>query len=234
MATRQTWALLHSEFRRRLIALFDAAQDAGMDVGIGEGWRSSDVQRRTFLARHSEVRTGGCCTFEGKRWALMPPNAHAAPPGRSYHEEVDMPSGRWAVAADLVGDLGFAHQQADIHGLTHFASVNNEPWHFQPKELPTSRTNYAGEELASSEDVTMIVLDWRAGTPSWVACLWTGDVLSWIVDGHADAVLRNAGVKRVVVGDDQFLGVIRSSRTQGSVPPPLTKVMTDAWRKQAS
>jgi hypothetical protein len=234
MTTRQTWAKLHPEFRRRLVALFDEAQDNGTDVGLGEGWRSSDVQRRTFLARHSQVRTGGCCTFEGKRWALNRGQAHAAPPGLSYHEDVTMPSGVWALAVDLVGNLDFAQRVATKHQLAHFRFVNNEPWHFQPFEVPTSRNKYDGHELlVPAEDIDMIVLDWKPNTPSWVACLWTGDVLTWIVNGHADAVLRNANMKRVTVSDDQLLGVIASSTTKGPPPPPLTKPMADMWRKQA-
>lgn len=232
MATRQTWAMLHPEFRRRLIVLFDAAQDAGTDVGIGEGWRSSEQQQRVFLERHRQMPSGGCCGWDGKRWMLRDGMAHAAPPFRSYHESVGMPSGLWAVAADLVGDLAFAHSQAEQLGLVHFTNVNNEPWHFQPSELPTSRVNYDGREL-DVEDVDMIVLDYRPNTTGWTACLWTGDTLTWIVNGHADAVLRSAQVRRVVVTEEQLLGVINSSVTKLPKPSGLPKSLSDAWSKRA-
>ena len=232
MATRQTWAMLHPEFRRRLMALFDAGRDVGRDVGIGEGWRSSEQQERVFLQRHVQVASGGCCGFDGKRWQLRQGMAHAAPPFRSYHESVGMPSGLWALAADLVGDVKWANANADRFGLRHFAQVNDEPWHHQPSEVPVSRSNYDGREL-DVEEVDMMVLDYRPGTPGWIACLWTGDRLSWIVDGHADAVLRTAGVRRVVVDDAQLLGVINSSVTKLPAPTGAPKNITDAWKKQA-
>lgn len=231
MTTRQTWALLHPEFRRRLLALFDHAQASGTDLGVGEGWRSSDVQRRTFLARHVEVSSGGCCTFEGRRYALIPPNAHAAPPGRSYHESVLMPSGSFAVAADLVGDLAFGKANAARFALVEFSEVNNEPWHFQPAELPISRADYDGSDLDApqAQEVDMIALDLRPGTPQWVATLWTGETLGHIVNGHADAVLRSANVTRVTVTDDQLLGVINSSATVTDAPTGLSTNLRNAW-----
>ena len=233
MATRQTWALLHPEFRRRLIALFDHAQASGTDLGIGEGWRSSDVQRRTFLARHSEVMSGGCCNFEGKRWALIPPNAHAAPPGLSFHETCITTSGNVAMAADLVGDLGFGKANAARFGLVEFSNVNDEPWHFQPAELPVSRSRYDGRDLdvlpVGTQEVNMIALDLKPGTPQWVATLWTGETLGWIVNGHADAVLRGANVTRVTVTEEQLLGVINSSATVTDAPTGLPTNLRNAW-----
>jgi hypothetical protein len=234
MATRQTWALLHPEFRRRLVHLFDLAQESGTDLGIGEGWRSSDSQRRTFLARHAEVRSGGCCTFEGRRYALIPPNAHAAPPGLSFHETTITASGNVAMAADLVGDLAFGRAHAAEVGLVEFSNVNSEPWHFQPSEIPTSRSRYDGRDLTAwdlpgTSEVDMIALDYKPGSPQWVATLWTGETLGHVVNGHADAVLRSAKVGRVTVNDDQFLGVINSSATTTAAPSGMSSTLTRAW-----
>jgi len=232
MATRQTWALLHPEFRRRLVTLFDHAQQSGTDLGIGEGWRSSDLQRRTFLARHMEVRSGGCCSFEGKRWNLIPPNAHAAPPGLSFHESAITATGMVAMAADLVGDLAFGRDNAARFGLVEFSQVNNEPWHFQPSELPTSRSRYDGRDLTIwpiGSEVDMIVLDYKPGTTEWIAVLWTGETLGWIVNGHADQVLRGANVTRVTVTADQFLGVINSSATVTDAPTSMPANLRNAW-----
>lgn len=231
MATRQTWAMLHPEFRRRLLALFDDAQANGKDIGIGEGWRSSEQQARVFFQRHLEVSSGGCCRVEGKRYQLRPGMAHAAPPFRSYHESVGFPSGSWAAAADLVGDITWAHSRVADYGLLHFAEVNNEPWHFQPSELPRSRAKYSGQELDAGE-VDMICLDYQPNTPGWVATLWCGDTLAWIVNGHADAVLRAAGVKRVTVTKDQFAGVIRSSQTVSQPPDGLPADLRNLWKAQ--
>lgn len=231
MITRQTWVMLHPEFRRRLLTLFDDARAAGKDIGIGEGWRSSEQQSRVFFERHLEVPAGGCCRVDGKRYQLKPGVAHAAPPFRSYHESVGFPTGLWAAAADLVGDITWAHPRVADYGLVHFTNVNNEPWHFQPAELPRSRTNYSGTELDTAE-VDMICLDYQPNTSGWVATLWCGDTLSWIVDGHADQVLRNAGVKRVTVTKDQFAGVIRSSKTGEQVPSGLPADLSRLWKAQ--
>lgn len=143
METRPAWNRLHPELRRRLVALFDASQDAGREVGFGEGWRSSAQQEQVFRSRHVQVATGGCCMWDGKRWALRPGMAHAAPPGRSFHEETD--GDGFAFAADLVGDLKWMNANADRFGLRHFANVNNEPWHVQPIEFPNARASWPGQ-----------------------------------------------------------------------------------------
>lgn len=138
--TRPGWARVDPEMRRRLIAFADASQDAGREVGFGEGWRSSAVQERVFRERHTVVTAGGCCRWGGQRWALRPGMAHAAPPGRSYHEETT-PTGH-ALAVDLVGDLAWGNANDHRFGLRNFATVNREPWHVQPVEIPTSRAHY--------------------------------------------------------------------------------------------
>jgi len=146
METRSAWNRVHPEMRRRLVALFDASQDANREVGFGEGWRSSASQQQVFLERHTQVSSGGCCGWDGKRWQLKPGMAHAAPPGRSYHEETDGAGNCFAI--DAVGDLDWAGVQAGAYGLKDFSDVNDEKWHFQPVELPNSRSSYTGQTLA--------------------------------------------------------------------------------------
>lgn len=143
--TKRTWSKLHPEMRRRLLALFDASREAGHEVGLGGGWRTDAIQLATFLARHNEVSTGGCCTYNGKRYALKPGMAPAAPPGNSYHESTTDDE---ALAADLIGDLVWMNANCWRFGLIHFAQVNKEPWHVQPTELPRSRSKYTGQQLA--------------------------------------------------------------------------------------
>lgn len=145
METRSGWNHVHPEMRQRLIAMFEASQDAGHEVGFGEGWRSSAAQQQVFLERHTQVASGGCCGWDGKRWQLKSGLAHAAPPGRSYHEETDGYGN--CFAADLVGDLRWMNANCHTFGLIHFANVNSEPWHTQPYELPTSRRLYTGQNL---------------------------------------------------------------------------------------
>lgn len=139
-----TWNRLHPEFRRRLLSMFQAAQAAGTDLGIGGGWRSSEMQRQMFLSRYV-VSPNGRISWDGKRWSKKPGVAAAAPPGRSYHEETDGQG--FAFAADLVGDLRWMNANCQRFGLVHFANVNNEPWHVQPSELPRSRSQYQGQPL---------------------------------------------------------------------------------------
>lgn len=146
MEQRDGWARIHPEMRRRLVAMFDASQDAGREVGFGEGWRSSLQQQQVFLERHTQVPSGGCCGWDGKRWQLRSGMAHAAPPGRSYHEETD--AFGYAYAADLVGDLTWAGGNNRDFGLLDFSDVNSESWHHQPVELPTSRSDYTGQQLS--------------------------------------------------------------------------------------
>lgn len=141
MRSRPTIARLDPELWRRLVALMRAAAAAGVDLGVGEGWRSSDTQTAGFLARHDAVESGGCCEFNGQRYQLKTGQAHMAPPGRSYHEETT-PDG-CALAVDMVGDLAWMNANCARFGLTHFADVNSEPWHVQPVDVPSGRRRYS-------------------------------------------------------------------------------------------
>ena len=145
LESKVTWNRLHPEFRRRIHLMMVAAQNAGTDLGIGTGFRSTAEQRRMFLDRYV-VDPAGKISWDGRRWSKKPGVAAAAPPGRSYHEETDQVG--FAFAADMVGDLRWMHQHCARFGLKHFASVNNEPWHIQPVEFPNSRSQWAGRQLS--------------------------------------------------------------------------------------
>ena len=138
------WVTLHPEFRRRLIALFDASQDAGCEVGLGGGARSRKAQETLFYSRYKVVDCPGDLRWDGKCWKHVA-GASAAPPGLSYHEETT--DDGFALAADLVGDLVWMNKNCSKFGLLHFADVNNEPWHVQPVEVPKSRKAYSGQKL---------------------------------------------------------------------------------------
>lgn len=122
---------LNSKFKERL---FKMMAD-NPNVGIGEGTRSESVQRQLFLSRYKKVTDGGKgdVEWEGAQWKRVS-GAPAAPPGHSMHEI--------GLAADLVGDLDWVQKNASKYGLKTFASVNGEPWHIQPAELPNSRFQY--------------------------------------------------------------------------------------------
>lgn len=142
--TKWGWSALHPEMRRRLIAMFDAAQDAGTDLGVGGGARTEASQRALFLSRYEPVSYPTAIRWEGKWWKKKPNVAAAAPPGRSYHEPT---IGGFAVAADLVGNLEWMKSVCDKFGFVEFSKVNSEPWHVQPIELPKSRSQYSGQTL---------------------------------------------------------------------------------------
>jgi hypothetical protein len=235
--TRQLWSFLHPEFRRRLIALFEDSQHSFTDVGIGGGWRSSKAQEQLFLSRYHESVLG-TVRWNGKRWRKNKGAAPAAPPGSSYHESTDVDG--FAFAADLVGDLDWMNTNCEKYGLVHFKNVNNEPWHVQPKELPFSRSKYKGEKLETwvlplrpnideKSEIDMIVLDYMKGSPKWIAFLWTGDTIQWVVNGHAYSVLEKTGVKRVDATKNELLGVIASSKAQGDLPGVVDKDIASAW-----
>lgn len=233
MEKRASWARLHPELRRRLVAMFVDAQKNLTDVGFGGGWRSSAAQTELFLSRHEENRFGSI-KWNGKRWKLKRGAAPAAPPNSSYHESTD--AAGFAFAADLVGDLEWMNANCHKFGLVHFKNVNNEPWHVQFEEVPRSRSRYKGQQPVwwnlptdEQEMIDMIVLDYMKGTSQWIAFLWTGETIQWIVNGHAYGVLEKTGVKRVDVNKDELLGVIASSRTEGNLPSTADKAVSSAW-----
>lgn len=132
LETKATVRNAHPEFWRRLRAMLIAGDGR---LGIGTLWRSSDLQRDVFLQRHSPVASGGCCSYDGGRYALDPGNAHAAPPGRSFHEGI---MNGTAAALDAIGDLVWMHANEAAYGFKDFRNVGNEPWHLQFVELPNS------------------------------------------------------------------------------------------------
>ena len=119
---------LHPKMQERVLQLIEASKGA---VGLGVGFRSEGEQRQLFLSRYV-VDAGGPVQFDGKRWRKKNAgDADAAPPGRSMHE--------LGLAADLAGDHAWVVANSARFDLKNFESVNDEPWHVQPFELPNSR-----------------------------------------------------------------------------------------------
>lgn len=128
---------MEPEFARRIIGICDEAVASGKKVGIGESFRSSDVQKTVFLQRHYEDPNGSIW-WDGKRWTRKAGMAPAAPPGSSFHE--GFPTGNdTCLACDMVGDLIFINSIQSKWGVIDFGNVNKEPWHHQPVEIPKSR-----------------------------------------------------------------------------------------------
>lgn len=105
---------LHPEFWRRAMALFSAAAQAGVPLGLGCGWRIQPANKPGF-----------------------------ASPGNSNHEgfPADGVSGL-AVAIDTVPTSSWDWMEGNLakYGLRSFRNVNNEPWHIQPSDIPASRS----------------------------------------------------------------------------------------------
>ena len=136
------FSAVHPEMQRRLVAWMDACRARGVDAGIGEGVRTVAEQEALFMSRHHQVASGGCCGYAGKRWQVDAGDAHAAPPGRSYHEPT---VGAYCLAVDTVGHNSVSESLLGLYGLRSFAALSGaarEPWHVQPLEVPTARANY--------------------------------------------------------------------------------------------
>ena len=146
LRTRADVRALDPEFRKRVFRLMRHLARAGVPLGIGGGGRTTAEQTALFVSRHY-VDPAGSIEWNGKRWSRKAGQAPAAPPGKSYHETT-APYG--ALAVDTVPPASWDEQNLICHlfGLRHFASVNNEPWHLQPAELPTSRTTYNAQPSA--------------------------------------------------------------------------------------
>lgn len=136
LKAKTTWINGHPEFQRRLEALLIAGKGR---LGVGTLWRSSATQEKTFLDRHYVVSSGGCCVFNGKRYQKKSGVAHAAPPGKSFHEGTVYGT---AAAMDAIGDLNWMHVIEGAYGFKDFRNVGNEPWHIQFLEFPNSVTSW--------------------------------------------------------------------------------------------
>jgi len=135
------WKNLDEEQQRRVKWILDASGTAGSPLGIGSIFRTEAQALAVALERHMQVLTGGCCSYGGKRYALRSGMAHAAFPGSTYHEATTKK--KKALAVDFTGNLAFLRANAATAGLVEFSKVNREPWHGQPKDVPTSKSKYS-------------------------------------------------------------------------------------------
>jgi hypothetical protein len=129
IAASPSFVRLHTTMQARVTEILVAS---GGKVGLGQGFRSFEDQKKLFLANYVPDPSGERL-WEGKRWRRARGNP-ASPPGNSMHE--------LGLAADLVGDLKWVVKNAGQFELKSFSSVNDEPWHVQPVELPNGRTEY--------------------------------------------------------------------------------------------
>lgn len=142
-----TWSQftgLDPELARRFLGLMDDSHTAGHPVSIGGTIRTVQGQEHLFYSRHHESTPGekSCCTYNGKRYTLNDGAAHAAPPGRSYHEPCAPPVlPTQCLAIDAIGDMRWLTTNCPRYGLLHFTG-SGEPWHIQPVEVPEGRSRF--------------------------------------------------------------------------------------------
>ena len=87
------------------------------------------------------------------------------------------------------------------------------------------------ERLNTKDEVDMLSIDWKPGTPEWTAFMTSGCHIAWTFDGNADRVMRSAGVARTTVNDAELLGLIKSMQATTSPPPTLTQAMFAEWHQ---
>jgi hypothetical protein len=133
---------MHPKMQERIVKMLND----NPKLYFGNGWRDSKTQSDMFHSRYEKVESkeGADLEWNGAYWKRVR-GVPAAPPGRSMHEI--------GLAADIHGDDAWLVANAERYGLKTFASVNNEPWHVQPAELPNGRKQYeeAGALWGTSE-----------------------------------------------------------------------------------
>lgn len=216
---------MHPEFARRFFAWIVSE---GGRMGVGGGWRSTQPVKPGF-----------------------------APPGMSFHETQTFASGFAGYAAvDLVhrqpGQVHRSPTWAETDSAREFGLhtfVTGEPWHIQCIEMRGYQTwvnagrpdpqpiALPGDSVPRpplpTDEVDMIAIDYKPNTPEWTALTYTGSQLAHVFNGHADGVIRRAGVARVVVSDVELDGLIVSSQTTTACPPAWVNTPRGAaWSAQ--
>ena len=222
------WLAFDPEYRRRVRAAMEHSYDNGFPIGVGGGIRTDSGQEALFLSRHHEVASGGCCEYKGKRYALDPGEAHAAPPNITYHDDVT-PDGK-CLAADMINKgLGFILPRLEQFGLKHFGPA--EPWHWQVVELPNSRRYYdpakhhplpiwplPGQPTPPPEDTDMpTVVNLRIYDSNITGDVWdTGTERAIAVPFSA-----SVGVFNIAVAQASANGNVQAWQTGAAAPDPL-------------
>ena len=184
---RSSFTTMHPIMQERLERLI---KGSGGRVGLGQGYRSEEEQRQMFLSRYV-VDPHGPTQYDGKRWRKKDPRlATAAPPGRSMHEI--------GLAADMAGDHAWVVANCSRFALRHFAFVNDEPWHVQPFELPTSRFMYeqAGSPWAPAKSTNAASGDLEV----------VPGMRGPVVGKLQDLLIKLRLIRDVITNHDQFYG----------------------------
>ncbi len=148
------------------------------------------VQATSFIGREAEVRRArrvGAGTSVGdpdrcgRSWQ---------DPGRSMHQI--------GLAADMAGDHAWVVANCSRFALRDFAFVNDEPWHVQPFELPTSRFMYeqAGSPWAPAKSTNAASGDLEV----------VPGMRGPVVGKLQDLLIKLRLIRDVITNHDQFYG----------------------------
>lgn len=141
-----------------------------------------------------------------------------------YSSLYGIPPVRLSVAELRAGTRGYTDHAGirDAFGrTTHYDVGPGFPWDILDADIKSLYpTTPKGQ-------IDMFAIDYYS--PSWVAFTVTGSDLRWVADGHADSVLRRAGVKRERVNRDELAGLIRSYKTAGPCPAELDADLRALW-----
>lgn len=123
---------LHPTMQQRALNVMRA----NPKIGFGQGARSVEEQRAMFFDRYYRVGYKTKLKWDGSYWEKKEGVPAAAPPGRSFHGI--------GLAVDFIlnGQDQWFIANASRFGLRSFHDVNDEPWHAQPAELPSSFSKY--------------------------------------------------------------------------------------------
>ena len=170
--------------------------------------------------------------------------ATAAVPGTSNHG--------WALAADLAEEYDNDATAdpillptvlwliAHAHEFGYSAESQEERWHWRyvagdaiPWRVLDVEAFLAGAanppEPTPKKEITMLLYEWRKGTPDFTVVTFSGTHIAHCFDGDAAALLMAAKVPVAPVNDTQLLALIKSAKSTTAVPPRLTVAMKAAW-----
>ena len=222
--------LLHHTAARAWLALVADAANNGLPLTYTYGgtYRTMTQQTLLFESRYSPTGTGGGCkTYKGQQWCKKSSNlATAAVPGTSNHGiglAVDSAAGTSpANATGISSHPRWAWFRANAERYGFSWELQSEPWHIRyvtGDTIPQAVLDYETPGTTPPDEVEMIAIDYKPGSPEWTALTYTGSQLAHVFDGNADAVIRRAGVPRQTVTDAELDGLIRSSQTTTPCPP---------------
>ena len=202
---------MNPEFARRLTQLINAS---GGSVYIVSGYRSEAEQARLWNAKVAEVGEA-----EARKWV--------APPGKSNH-------GR-GLAADLAGDLAWAHANAATFGL--YFPMSWEEWHIEMTDISGIEpvgSGSAGQydpalgwtdpEPALVDPVADVItaLTYAFANPSVVDALGQGAVPETSLSDDAGAPLMTSDTS--LSGTDMSLSESAPTATDEIVAPDFSAV----------